>query len=561
MPRLSPLTKNDIALLRLFRSDPVFAGTILIGDEYMPHQRFFYRDSWNKTFIMNARGRGTTKTFDLSRMAILEAILYSGWKVGIVGPSFRQAKFVFAEIERAINKSPFLQRCTMRNGGPSNLADQSIWKLRNGSMVFALPLGDGNKIRGARANSILMDEAAQISPEVIDLVIKPLAATAADPAAQVRLARLKRYEAEIREAGIDFDRLSRSNRLILSSSAYYQFNHFYEKYKQYLRYTAEFLEDGSPNPEYDPAYGLYVFDYRDLPEGFMAASVINDAMKTMGVIEFLMEWCAYFPADSDGFFNASLIQQCVNPQLSVRLAPIPARRYVMAVDPARTGDYFAISVFEEVEPGLWAMVYCFADKGLSTPVMRDIIGGIAARFNVAHICIDRGGGGLALVDLLCEPGDKEGFMPPLSNVVIPYGQFGLFDEENPGDPKNILDPVAQSTEVNKELYMGLKSGLETKRIQFAGKVDSFVTGGPLLEAAEQAQDHIMAAQRELRAIQMSANNNGTLHFDTPGNQPKDRAIVTCLGNYAAKRVTLQTTSEGGPLPGGSVSTGVFGQRR
>lgn len=561
MAARSPLSKNDIALLRLFRRDPVFAGRVLIGDEYAPHQRFYLRDSWNKTFVLNARGRGATKTFDLSRNAILEAVLYSGWKVGIVSSSFRQAKFVFNEVERAIEKSSFLQRCTASKGGPSSLPDQCTWRLRNGSVVFALPLGDGNKIRGARANTILIDETAQVSPSIIDLVIRPLAATAADPMIKTRLERLRKYEEDIREAGIDFDRLARGNRLIMSSSAFYQFNHFFDKYKHYLNVTSPFLADGSPNPEYDDSYGLYVFDYRDLPAGFMDTTQIEDAKKTTSVIQFLMEWCAYFPADSDGFFNASLVEQCVNPSLSVRLAPVPGRRYVMSVDPARTGDFFAVCVFEEIEPGLWGLVYCFADRGLPHPVMRDIVGGIAARFGVSHICIDKGGGGLALIDLLCEPGDKEGFVPPLNEVKIPYKQFGIFDEENLGDTKNIIDPIAQNPEINKELYTGFKAGLETKRVQFADSVVPFATGGLLLDAAELAQDHIKVCQSELRSIQMSANANGTLHFDTPGHKPKDRAVAACLGYYAAKRVSLQIHKENAPLPGGGVSGGVFGRLR
>jgi hypothetical protein len=66
--------------------------------------------------------------------------------------------------------------------------------------VSALPIGDGSKIRGQRANDIVADEFASMSREIFENVIAGFAAVAASPAENVK--RLAAEE-KAKELGID----------------------------------------------------------------------------------------------------------------------------------------------------------------------------------------------------------------------------------------------------------------------------------------------------------------------------------------------------------------------
>ena len=63
----------------------------------------------------------------------------------------------------------------------------------NDSTVTCLPLGDGQKIRGQRANDIIADEFASIPREIFENVVAGFAAVSADPVDNVkRLAAQKK---------------------------------------------------------------------------------------------------------------------------------------------------------------------------------------------------------------------------------------------------------------------------------------------------------------------------------------------------------------------------------
>lgn len=560
---MASMTAEEVGMIRFLRSNPVYAASLLFSgpddkEEYPASERIFIRDMWNARLGLSVHGRGCHKTHQLGVLGALAACLKSDWKVVITSASFRQSKLVFQEIERKYNRSPYLQEATRKK--PTQLPDMCYWELKNGSTVIALPLGDGGKIRGIRANTLLVDEVAQMPPEIIDQVLYATLAPASNPMLQVRLQRLKEHPERLAAADIDLFRVDAANQMVMASSAYYQFNHLYTKYQQFKSKTSPFLPDGSPNSDFDPMYKLFVYDYRDMPPGFMDMDMIEHAMGSMGVLDFIMEYCGYFPADSDGYYPASLVEaKCVDVAFSVKLAPDTGRRYVMGVDPARTHDFFAVSVLEEVSPGKWVQVYTFAERGLEHQVMRDIINGIATRFGVTYIAMDRGGGGLALMDLCKENG--EGFVPPYK-LKVPFRGYTVI-EDDPNrpkglarDPRQILDMVAFSPESIREMNTSLKAGLETGKMTFAGSASPMASGGISMDALESVLEEIKECRRELCTIQLSVTGGGHLHFDTPGNQPKDRAVSTWLAYYAARKVTEVSQQNHIILPSGVVGSGI-----
>ena len=96
-------------MIEYYRSDPVMAAYDLLKIELAPIQRVILRDMWFKTFTITVAGRGCGKTFLLGVNAVLHALLYPGYRVGLMGPGFRQSKFIFNEVEKIYQRSSILR--------------------------------------------------------------------------------------------------------------------------------------------------------------------------------------------------------------------------------------------------------------------------------------------------------------------------------------------------------------------------------------------------------------------------------------------------------------------
>ncbi len=76
----------------------------------------------------------------------------------------------------------------------------------NGSRVTCLPLGDGQKIRGQRANDIISDEFASIPRDIFETVVAGFAAVSSDPIENVKKIAAKRKAEEL---GLDIEQESK----------------------------------------------------------------------------------------------------------------------------------------------------------------------------------------------------------------------------------------------------------------------------------------------------------------------------------------------------------------
>ena len=79
------------------------------------------------------------------------------------------------------------------DSGPRRDTDRCTLRL-NDSTVTCLPLGDGQKIRGQRANDIIADEFASIPREIFENVVAGFAAVSSDPVANVKDWQQKRKQ-------------------------------------------------------------------------------------------------------------------------------------------------------------------------------------------------------------------------------------------------------------------------------------------------------------------------------------------------------------------------------
>ena len=135
--------------------------------------------------------------------------------------------------------APVLRDLCGTNSGPRRDVDRCVMHI-NQSTITCLPLGDGSKIRGQRANDIIADEFASIPRDIFENVVAGFAAVAASPSGKVKnKAKAKKAE----ELGVTIDHQSgelieKSNQIILSGTAYYDFNHFADYWKRYKDITS-----------------------------------------------------------------------------------------------------------------------------------------------------------------------------------------------------------------------------------------------------------------------------------------------------------------------------------
>ena len=210
----------------------------VLNIELLPMQALILNEMWNRKFPMLVGSRGLGKTFLLSLYCILRAVLIPNRKIVVVGAAFRQSKYLHDYMENIWKNAPILRDICDSNSGPRRDVDMCRMTI-NGSTISALPIGDGQKIRGQRANDIIADEFASMSREIFENVIAGFAAVSASPVENVKRLAM---EDKAKEMGIDTSILynkkkeidqSKTNQIILSGTAYYDFNHFAEYWKRW----------------------------------------------------------------------------------------------------------------------------------------------------------------------------------------------------------------------------------------------------------------------------------------------------------------------------------------
>jgi hypothetical protein len=242
----------------------------------------------------------------------------------------------------------------------------------NESVITCLPLGDGQKIRGQRANDIIADEFASIPRDIFENVVAGFAAVSADPVQNVKRLSAKKKAAEL---GIELETEEenpdvRDNQIILSGTAYYDFNHFatyWKKWKAIIKSKGniakltEVFGGEKPPDTFDwSQYSIIRIPYELLPPGFMDADQVARSKATVHAGIYQMEYGACFTRDSQGFFKRSLIESCVvgnkeNPikdsknniiHFEATLIGDKNKKYIYGVDPASEVDNFSIVVLE-----------------------------------------------------------------------------------------------------------------------------------------------------------------------------------------------------------------------
>ena len=584
----------------------------VLNIELGPFQAVLLQEMWNRKFPMLIGSRGMGKSFILALYAIIRALFMPRRKIIIVGAAFRQSKVLFEYMDTIWKNAPVLRDLCASNSGPRRDVDRCVMHIGH-STITALPLGDGSKIRGQRANDIIADEFASIPRDIFENVVAGFAAVASSPIEKVKQ---KSKEAMAKKLGVSIptqrvdNPVDMSNQIILSGTAYYDFNHFSEYWKRYRQIVnsggsirkLEEVFNGSIPADFDwTNYSVTRIPVTKLPLGFMDAGQVGRAKATVHTGIYQMEYGAVFTTDSQGFFKRSLIEGVTtsptNPAKLVSgevwfeasLKGDSGKKYVFGVDPASEVDNFSIIVME-VEEDHRKVVHCWtttrkSHKELlkSRIVDEDDFYSFCAKkirqlmkvFPCAEIAMDAQGGGIAVMEALHDR-DK---IPPGEVAIWP-----VIDEDKAKDTDDHAGlHILRMCQFAKydwlaEANHGLRKDFEDKSVLFpyfdsvslgiALEVDKSV--GRKYDTLEDCVMEIEELKDELSMIVMTVTSNGRERWDTPevktgagrkSRLRKDRYSSLIMANMSARYLNVEkTTLDVGAIGGFADGTPHFGAK-
>jgi hypothetical protein len=517
------IMEQGSSMISYYRSDPVMAAYDLLKVDLAPIQRIVLRDMWFKSFSITVAGRGAGKTFMLGVNAVLHALLYPGYRVGLIAPSFRQSKMIFSEVVKIYQRSSIVREACEKK--PVRGSDTCYLQFKgtdysNGSFIEALPVGvDGAKIRGSRFYLIQIDELAQMPTDIIDLVVRPMAAVSLEP-----MQRVREYQRQVELIGKglatedDFVEAS-ANKMIMTSSGYFKFNHMWNRMKSYWR---AIKEEGEKTK-----YAVHQIPYQLLPKAFLDEGNIKEAIRTMSHIEFIMEYEAAMVSDSDGFFKASMLEDCtIGSNFGVMLSGDRTKEYVLGIDPNQGGKASCgVVIIEMGDPH--KIVYVNELKKKTTQEMVMEFQRLVDVFHIVRIFMDSQGGGKPIRDLL-----QDGYN---NHELI----LDMDDDNNKGKAGHrILRLINPTPAWINDANFDTLAMFEHKDLRFPAlplSSDSI---------AEKLYEEVRVLKSQLLNIVVSQTARGVRHFDTPKKgQNKDLYSALVLASWGVREIYRESIEQ------------------
>lgn len=398
-------------LYKFFRANPSIAAFHLMGVRLLPFQQILIKGMMQNDYTLSILSRSGGKTWLTGVFVGLFALLNPGIHIGIISATFRQSKEVMKKLI-TISKSPkakFLAECMKVSFAPDE------WNIEIGtSKITALPLGDGQRLRGFRFQMMVIDELLLMPQAVIDEVITPFLAGVTNP---VERKNTKEIENKLISKGLmkEEDRKQwPANKMIGLSSASYKFEYLYRLYESYEK-SIMGLDDDKPEEDDDGNKKQFKearkfiahISYDALPKELFDEKVVRKSKNEMSASQFAREYNATFTDDSSGYFKISLLRGCkfeCGDGQHVELVGEKGFQYILAVDPSSAGnedsDDFAMQVFKlDKESNNATLVHSYGIAGLNPSDHAVYFKYLINNFNIVFIIFDNGAGGGATTTL------------------------------------------------------------------------------------------------------------------------------------------------------------------
>lgn len=500
------------------------------------YQKVSLRAMAKYNFIVLVWSRGLGKTWTSAVYVCCMAILYPNLRIGIIAPSFRQSKML---VEDKIDNDLCIRSDALRQEivDSKNGTDQLIRKFANNSQIIAIPVGNsGAKIRGGRFSIIIADEYAQMNPNVVQSVIKPMMVSKLD------------YKVDAEEDEDFFDM-----KFISISSAFFKFNHLYEFFKD----TVEQIANGSKK------HYASCLDYKvGLDVGLYNESVIEEAKRTYSKLDFDMEYNATFPdLSDDNWISPTDLMACSN-LMKMDLQFDSNYKYIMGLDVARTAgnDNTAIVILKLVPDNKKKilerhLIYQKTLNGKTFNEQATEIRKILNKFPCDEIHMDTTGLGLGLSDELAKPS-----IDPITNEIEP-ALCDVNNEEHKNDIPDgnfIIHGHKFSLDFNHQLGMSVKQNTQKRLLRMYSQEALDSVSNPTMEEILML-DEAEKTRREIMSIEARPRGN-FLTFDVPrggmSEGRKDRWTATglaLLGSDAIEKDMFRSKNE-------VMTLGVIGRR-
>ena len=564
-----------IALYEFLRNNITFTADLVLGVKLFPFQHMAIKSMFETDYFLGVWARGMSKSFTTGVFAALDAILNQGVEIGILSKSFRQAKMIFKKIEDIANKpeAAFFRQCITKT---SKSNDEWLMEIGS-SRIRALPLGDGEKLRGFRFHRIIIDEFALMPERIYNEVIVPFLSVVENPTQRDALFKLETRLIKESKMTEGERHVWPNNKLIALSSASYKFEYLYKLYTQFEHLIT------LQNQKDKASRCIMKYSYDCAPQLLYDQNLINQAKATMSQSQFEREFGALFTDDSSGYFKTSKMALCTVPDGDLPCVEVkgdPDGEYILAFDPSWSqtegSDDFAIQILKlNKENQSVTLVHGYALSGTSLKHHIKYFLFCLENFNIVAMCGDYNGG----VQFMQACNESETFKQ--KKIKLQTIEVGL---DKPEEYQK--DLRSYKRQYNKENYQHivlrkptshwirqanelLQANFDHRRLYFASRAidDSYsrqkrqsipigdikflrtseeskqTAGAKMIDFIEHQSDMIELTKNECALVQITTTAQGTQTFDLPSNlrrqsgpdkARKDSYSALVLGNWMAK---------------------------
>lgn len=335
-----------ITLAQFLRANIGLTTELISGIRLPAYQEITLKGFFNRDFNLCVWGRGCSKSFIAAVFCFLQCLFEPGSKILIAGPTFRTARNIFTELEKMVSSKGAELLAQVFNSEPSHKNDLLSWDIGQSS-IRAIPL-NGEKIRGFRANILILDEFLLLSEDIVKNVLMPFLIAPRNIGERLKI---REQEDILIKAGVmkESERtiFESTAKMVALSSASYTFENLYKTYNEWIANIMDEKKKGA-------SYFVSQIGFQAIPQDMVEKTVIEEA--SAGGLEnpsFLREYCAIFTDGSEGYYSAKKMQECTIPdgeEPHLKLVGSKDKKYILAIDPSfsssPSSDYFAMAVME-----------------------------------------------------------------------------------------------------------------------------------------------------------------------------------------------------------------------
>jgi len=559
-----------ITLAKFLRQNLGFTCELISGFRPAMYQEIILKAMFNRNFSMFVAARGAAKSTCAALACFLLPIFNKDINILLAAPTFRTARHIFSTLEKIV-KSPegqMLQECFSETA--SRRADLFEWNI-NGGSIRAIPL-NGEKIRGFRANTLILDEFLLLSEDIVNTVLMPFLIAPSD--IKKRMDIVEREDKLVLEGKITNEQRTKfpnSSRMIALTSASYTFENAYKVYSDWYNkiVSDEPIKDGK-----DGNYFVCNISWEAIPSYMVEPSVIEEARA--GGEEnaaFLREYGARFVDGSDSYFSAKKMheQTIIDGQKpTVLIQGNPNKKYILSIDPSWSSspasDFFAMCVGEiNEETDSITVVHNYAVAGSELKEHIKYFYYLLKSFNIEMIVADNSDG-----NFIKAANESSLFQDANLNISEFEYDGDLINQEfsdmlrkakkdyNKAGNK-ICFKRAFSSETNRRMNEQLQLFINTKKIWFGSKLtpndeeyeaailkkipyDPTKKGGDWMDDLISTQDELIyQVKKQCSLIEVGSSPLGKQTFDLPQSLKRNRSANRARkDNYT----TLLLMSEG-----------------